>query len=425
MTFDFKKYRQAVRFLESIMNLPIKDYLLDLNQRSYYIDRLDYFLNLLGRPQNDLKFIQIAGTAGKGSTVNNLHEILTAAGYTVGSYFSPHPTTALERIKVRRRYISTQDFCRLTDYLKPFLNKISAQSPFGHPSYFETFLALALLYFKETKCDYVILEAGLGGTHDATNVVPNTKLSLITNIGYDHTEVLGKTLIKIAKDKAGIIKPESVFMTTETKPALLKIFKQRCRQVGAKYLLVQSPDQDPNKTLAWIAAKQLGVKEKYIDQGLAQAKLPCRFEIMQKKPLVIIDGAHNPDKLKYLAQKIKSLNCPKLHLLVGMARDKDIVSSLKSIVSLADTLILTRFLMPYRKTADLNEMKNIALRIKPRLKIKMLTDPAAALRTALSWAKPDEAVVIAGSFFLAGELRQRWISEDYILKHRTSFKKTG
>ncbi len=414
------KYHQAVAFLESLINLPIKDYLLDLNDRSYYLDRLRYLLKLLKNPHYGFKFIHITGTAGKGTVANYLHEILRLSGKKVGTYFSPHTTTSIERIKVNDLYISPNNFAKLTDYLKPALSQCALKSPYGHPSYFETFLALAFLYFKQKRCEYVILETGLGGTHDATNVIKKTKLALITNINYDHTEVLGKTLTAIARNKAGIIKKGSIFLTTERRPALLKIFQKRCQKFGAPYQPIKNL-LDQNQELAKVAARSLGIKEKFIERGLKKAMLPCRFEIIQKQPLIILDGSHNPAKLKYLGQNLKRLKYHKLYLLLGLAADKDLKNSLKQIVPLANKVFLTRFLMPFRKTADLKTLYNLAKKIKPKLNITVHLDPWQALDKALNQIKANDCLLITGSFFLAGELRQKWISEDYILKQRKSF----
>ena len=419
---NFGQYHQAVRFLESLLNLPIPDYLLKTADRSIYLKRLERFLAYLGNPQKNLKFIHITGTAGKGTTVNCLHEIIRAGGQTVGSYYSPHPTTALERIKVNNLYISPADFARLTQKIKNTMDLALVKSLFGQPSYFETFLALALLYFKEKKCDYVILEAGLGGTHDATNVIAEPLITAITNINYDHTEVLGKTLTKIALDKAGIIKKGCQFFTTETKPAQIRIFQNKCAALGVECHLVESKVDNPNRALARSIAEELGFNQKAIDQGLKSAKLPCRSEVMQTKPTVMIDGSHNPIKFKFLVEKMSELySGKKINILLGLAADKDLNACLKKIIPLADKLILTRFLMPYRKTADLAVLARISKTSRPNLPVAIFTDPWQALDFGLRLTKANDVLLITGSFFLAGELRTKWITEEQILKKRSSF----
>jgi dihydrofolate synthase / folylpolyglutamate synthase len=418
---NFTKYHQAVSFLESTVNFPIKDRLLNLKDRTFFQPRLDFLLKLLGKPHLGLNYIQVTGTAGKGTVVNYLHEILTATGYKVGSYFSPHTSTVIERIKINRLFISTDEFVDLVEYLKPYLTKTAELSPYGHPSYFETLLALAFVYFKKNKCQYVILEAGLGGENDASNIIPYNKLALITNVDYDHMEILGNTLSAIAKEKAGIIKKGSVFLTTETRLKLLKIFEQRCHKIKAKYLPISGNQTDPNKLLASSAAQTLKIPQLWINKELFSAKLPCRFEIIQKKPLIILDGAHNPSKMHFLRQKIENLKYDKLHLLIGMAADKDHYRTLREIVPLADRLYLTRYLMPFRKTADLQKLNQISRKIKPQLPISTSIDPDGLLKTALKNLKKNDCLLITGSFFLAGELRKNWITENQILSHRRSF----
>jgi len=419
MTFD--RYQAAVKFLESLINLPIKDYLLKQTSRSFYIDRLRWFLKLLDNPQNGFKYIHVAGTAGKGSVVKALHEILTVAGKKTGSYYSPHPTTAIERIEVGQKYISPSDFIRLINKLKSPLAEAALKSPFGQPSYFETFLALAFLYFNEKKCEYVILEAGLGGRHDATNVIPAARVNVITNINFDHTEILGKTLKAIATDKLGIVKKGSTLFTAENRPALLKIFTQRCQKLKVPFMTVSNQTGTNNQLIVTIA-KHLKIKEKFIQQGLKRAQLPCRFEIMQQRPLVILDGSHNPSKLKFLTTKLKDVKFKKLKIILAMAADKDLNGSLKQILPVADELVLTRFLLAGRKSADLGKMYQSAKKIKPKLPIKIMMDPWQALNDGLKTSAENDCLLICGSFFLAGELRKKWFSEKIILKNRSNLK---
>ncbi len=420
----FRKYQRAVNFLESINNMTSKDYMRkDKADRSYYVDRLRYFLKLLNNPQDGFKIIHITGTSGKGTITNYLHKILSVAGFKVGSYFSPHSTTSIERIKVNDVYISQKDFIELVDYVKPYLKTAIMKSPYGCPSYYEIFFTLAFLYFHKKNCDYVVLEAGLGGTYDATNVVKNTKIALITNVGYDHMDVLGNTLSLIAIDKAGIIKKDCTFITTETRPKILEIFKKRCEKVGAKYIALKPKDSNANQILAQSAAQKLGFKESIIKKGLTETTLPCRFEAVQKEPLVIIDGAHNPPKLEYLRKKIEKLKYNKLILIFAIAANKNHKKCLKAILPVADELYLTRFLKQTRKAADLKELYDITRLYRSKLPIKVHIDPWKALKDALNELEKGDLLLITGSFFLAGELRTKWTNEEAILKTRSSFKK--
>lgn len=415
----FNKYFEAVRYLDSLVNLPIKDYLLDKKDRSFYIARLKWFLNSLDNPHQGFKYVHITGTAGKGTTTATVHQILAAAGKKVGSYYSPHPTTPIERIKVNDKYISPDDFAELIEVIKPKMDLAYKKSPYGRPSYFETFLTIAFLYFKKTKCEYVALEAGLGGTYDATNIITKPIITAITNVDYDHLDILGKTLTKIAADKAGIIKKGSIFLTAEQRPHLLKIFSERCEKLKVPMVKVKI-EGDGNNFLAKAIARQLKISEKIINKKY-EIKSPCRFETIQKKPLVIIDGAHNPIKLAYLAEKIKSVNCKKLNVIMAMSANKDICASLGKIVPLADQLILTRFLTIKRRSAYIEDLYRLSKKINKNLPIKTYLDPWQALRAGLKITKPGDCLLITGSFFLAGELRTHWIPEERILSNRNSF----
>ncbi|MCD4704690.1 hypothetical protein K8R66_01295 [bacterium] len=189
------KYEKAIQFLNSLNNIPGRNYL-DYNKskqkgkkkydRSFYIDRLKHLLNLIGNPQNKLKYIHVAGTAGKGSTAQAIHNVLKSAGYKVGSYYSPHTTTHIERIKIGNKYISPNTFANIIESLKAPLTECALKSPYGTPSYYEISLVIALIHFANIKCEWVVLEALLGGRYDATNVIKNTKLAVLTKVDYDH-----------------------------------------------------------------------------------------------------------------------------------------------------------------------------------------------------------------------------------------------
>ncbi|MFA6304264.1 MAG: cyanophycin synthetase [Patescibacteria group bacterium] len=418
---DFTKYQQAVKFLESLFNLPIRDYLGQTKGRSFYLKRLNWLLEKLNHPEKSYKIIHIAGTAGKGTTTHLLHQMLLAAGFKVGSYYSPHTTTTIERIKVNQKYIAPAELVDLTDQIKPYLNQAALVSPYGQPSYFETLLAMAFLYFKKQRCRYVILEAGLGGKHDATNIVKHPLVCAITNIGYDHQEILGRTLTKIALDKAGIIKKGAVFFTTENNKKINGLLAQKCQKLNVPFKAVL-PQKLPDENLAISIANYLKIQEKFIKQGLAQLRLPARVEILQTKPLVIVDGSHNPAKLKFLREKIQALYPKKCWVIFGLAQDKACKNSLKEIIPLAKNLLFTRFLLPSRKSTDLKILQDTAKQLdsSKQIKISTHTDPWQALNTALKKIKPTDCLIITGSFFLAGELRTHWISEEQILKKRNS-----
>lgn len=418
----FEKYYKAVDFLEGLSNIPIAgDYMIDKNHAEGYLKRMRYFLNLLGNPDRDLRFIHIGGTAGKGTVTNTVHEILNVSGKKVGSFTSPFVTTTIEKIKVGDKYISPDDFADIVEYLKPYIDEAYINGPYGRPSYFELCFALALIYFQQQKCEFVVLEVGLGGRYDATNVIEKPVITAITNIDYDHTELLGKTLNKIAYDKAGIIKKGSVFFTTEQRPSLIKLFNEACKSKGVllNQLKYQESYKDYNKALSAAVAKHLGIEDKVIARGIKKARLMARFEIMQDEPKVILDGAHNRSKMKTTIQNLKTLNFNRLHVIIGISENKDHISILEQIIPRADSVFFTRFQIKDRKCAHPKELFSISKRyLKKSALSEIYLDPDQALMHALKIAETGDTILITGTFFLAGEMRKHWIPEEVILKKR-------
>ena len=410
---NYKTYYETVKYLESLSSLSdIKKYAKD-TEPGNYLKKTKYFLDLIGNPQDKFKFIHITGTAGKGTTANLVHFLLDKNGHRSGLFTSPYATTSIEKIKVGKLLISPDDFCDIVDFLKPFIDKAYLECPYGPPSYFEIFLAIALVYFQRQKCEWVVLEVGMGGMYDATNIIKNPIVTAITNIGLDHTNVLGKTLTKIAKDKAGIIKKHSIFLTTEMKPHLLKILKNRVSEVGAKRFIKVEGE---NEELALAITKSIGLKTFSLDNA---PKLSCRFEVMQNRPLVVIDGAHNPSKIKYSLAKIKGLKYDNLIVVLSIAEDKNHQEMIEEVTSLANEIYFTRFLVSERACASPKKLYNIYKKIKPKGKASVMLDPFSALTKILNKAKDNDLIFITGSFFLAGELRKYWIPEENILTKQT------
>ncbi len=422
---QFDQYHKAINFLEGLSNLPLEDdYMLKQHHSSLYLKRMRYFLGLLGHPDRGMKCIHITGTAGKGSVTTMVHEILAAAGKRVGSFTSPFVTTSIEKIMVNDTYIAPHELVEIVEYLKPYIDTAYVHGPYGRPSYFELFVAIAFVYFQRQHCEWVVLEVGLGGRYDATNVIEHPVVTATTNIDYDHTQILGKTLKLIARDKAGIIKEGSTFFTSEQRLPLIKIFADICTE--KQVLLNQVPRQQSyreyNQALATAITKYLRVAQPYIDKGIQNARLQCRFEVVQRNPLVILDGAHNRSKIKSTIDNLKNLPFNKLHLIMGVAESKDSDAMLRQIIPLADRLYVTRFQIKDRKCAH---PKELLVRSQKYLQKSALSeiflDPERALANAFQRAKKDDLILVAGSFFLAGELRKTWFSEEVILKKRKSF----
>jgi len=426
----FKQYQKDVDFLEGMANIPKTTYLLGPRDRSAFIKRIRKFLSLVGDPQNDLKFIHIAGTSGKGTTVKILESLIANANLKTGSFTSPFATTSIEKISINNKLISPNDFHNiLENKIKPALDVYTLKFS-DNLSHFEIWLVIAFLYFKQQKCDWVVLEAGLGGLHDAANVISSPKITAITNIGLDHTHILGNTKKEIATDKAGIIKKNSIFFSTEKNKELQKIFKAACKKKQAWHMnldnLVKNyktsnyfdtPRQKENLNLALNILSALKIKAKNPQKIIDNFKLICRQEIMQTKPLVILDGAHNKDKLDNLIKFVQKQRYKKLHLVIAFAQNKKYNSFLKKLTQLSDQLYITRYLVAFRKSAELKKLYQASQKISPKLAISVHNDPHKALELAMKNAKANDLVLVTGSFFLTGELRKKWIPEEYILKH--------
>ena len=318
-------------------------------------------LAAVGDPQNDLAFIHIAGTNGKGSTAAFLREILKEAGIRAGMFTSPHLIDFTERIQVDGRQIPGEDAARLGEMLLNLDLEV-------HPTMFDYCLAMALLYFREQGCRLVILETGLGGRLDSTNVISAPLVSVITKIGYDHTEVLGDTLDKIAAEKAGILKPNTFMVSESQQQPAEKVLKDCCSKLGISYQFVEAEKikavdhgfsyegkgsyrmrmlgmhQRENAMAAVFAAEALRIygfeiTDAQISQGIENATWNGRMELISKEPYLLIDGAHNGHGVHALAESLKELYPDeKFHFIMGVLADKDYKQMVKEILPLAESV---------------------------------------------------------------------------------------
>ncbi len=423
---DFNRFHKAVAYIDSLSNLPLfAEYMKQGEQPDpqIFLDRMRYFLKLLDNPEKDFKFIHVTGTAGKGTVATMIHNILGESGKLCGLFTSPFVVSPIEKIQVGDLYISPDEFSDLVEKIKPAVDVAYSLGEFGRPSHFEIYFAVALLYFKQKKCEWAVLEVGCGGRFDATNVIKPPEAAIITCIDYDHTEVLGKTLNKIAFDKAGIIKKGSRFFTAETRPALLKMFLKIAKKHGANFERVHVPrGTDANKVLASRVSEALGFSDFDIARGLSKTFLPARFEVVSRKPLVIVDGAHNRAKIAHTLSRLKKESFKKLFLVISIADNKDSHDILGQVLPMADTVYLTRFSSKERKPAPpIRLLKEAKPYIKNGAKVRMFLDPAEALTAAQSEAGREDCILVTGSFFLAGELRVKWFPDEKVLKTRKSF----
>ena len=421
----YARYYAAVRYLETLGNIAggyQKTNLKSHPRPEMFLERMQDFLDSLGNPEKGFKYVHITGTAGKGSVASLVHAQLVKARKKVGIFTSPFTVSTIEKIQVGSKYIDPLVFADLTEKLKSHIDKQILHGRHGAPSYFEMMLAIALLYFKKERCEYVVLEVGLGGRYDATNIIQNPLITAITNIGLDHTHILGTRRVDIAKDKAGIIKRGSTFFTSEEDPRILHIFEKQCEEVGAEYhqLRVKGLDYDSrNHLLAASICANLGIIQNAAQMKVV-IKLPARFETVKKRPLVIIDGAHNPSKIESTVFNLSQLQYKNLTLVFAVSADKDWKSMMKVIVPKAHQVYVTRFSVPGRQAVDPKLLFYEAKKYTDGRSIHLFSDPFQAYKNALKNLAPTDLLLVTGSFYLAGDIRSLYCLEEKILENRNS-----
>lgn len=289
------------------------------------LDAISRLLNRLGNPQNSLKYIHVAGTNGKGSVCAFTQAILTHSGLKCGKYTSPFMLCPEERISIDGKSIKAAEFESLVRQMEDLADG---------QSQFELWTAAAFLYFKREKCDIVVLECGMGGKGDATNIIPAPECAAITRIGLDHTTYLGNTIEEIAENKCGIIKEGTKHVVTVNQPALSVI-----RSYAKGILRVAEPDkthtlslkgdyQQENAGIATEICRALGINETDIAYGLSHASHPGRFERFETTPAILFDGAHNPNGAEALCESLVKMckDMQKVHFICAFMADKDVLT---------------------------------------------------------------------------------------------------
>lgn len=334
------------------------------------LDSIRELLNRMGNPQDTLSFVHIAGTNGKGSVLAYVSAILKEAGYRVGRYLSPVVSDYREKIQVGGRMISQKALCEGLELVKGHAEKMEAEG-WQPPTLFETETALAFWYFAEKKCDIVILETGMGGIEDATNIIRGTKVAVITPVSYDHIGILGDALTEIAEKKAGIIKEGAVVVSAVQKPEVLEVLQRTCQEKGCVLRVAQQPQkvkygisgqrfsfhknvykirlagmwQPENACVALevieaLREQGISIKEDAVRCGLEKTVWDGRFTVLRKKPLLIMDGAHNEDAVKRLRQSLEEYFPGQRFLfIIGVLRDKEYDKMLAMMAPLAQYII--------------------------------------------------------------------------------------
>ena len=396
------------------------------------LERISVLLEKMGNPQNDLKFVHIAGTNGKGSTAAMTASILRKAGYRTGLYTSPYIYRFHERIQIDGQQISDEDLVAVTEYVKPL-----AESMAETPTEFELVCAIAFEYYKRKNCDIVVLEVGMGGEFDATNTIKTPEVAVITNIGLDHTDYLGSTLEEIARTKAGIFKENGHAVIYRGAPSVEQVFEQVCAEKNISLkkadfdgLVLRSHDlfgqefdcgarknlqlpllgdhQLHNAAVVLAVAdtlKEIGwnITEENIYDGMRDVSWPGRFDIVSRDPLFIIDGGHNPQCVEALIKNIEDyLQGRKVIALTGVLADKDYGDMYQPVMPLVEQFVCITPDNPRKLEAE-----ELAAHLqKAGAKAVACESTRAGVIKAMELSGQDGVVLCFGSLYSIGAIHE-------------------
>ncbi len=448
-------YEQAIEFLFGRINYE-RLHSSDYSTSDFRLDRMQQLLSLLGNPQNRLTTVHIAGTKGKGSTAVMIAEILSAADYHVGLYTSPHIQVFEERIRVGGVPLRPEQLVELVNSIRDAVAVMDRAPGKNSPTYFEIATALAWLHFQREQVDFVVMEVGLGGRLDSTNIcVP--AVSVITSISRDHTKLLGSEIASITREKAGIVKPGvsvvSGVMDEEARSTLEAICRKRDaplvqldRDIHYKYrgpagtydcgtgdavarvdvrafgrdwsgvpLPMVGEHQARNAAVVLgvihvLASQGYEIADNAIEAGMRQVRCPLRIEVLSRQPLVIADAAHNWASISELLNTLDGEFIARRRVLVfGTTKDKDVSGLLRQLLPRFETVILTQYLsnpraVPYQQLQrQVQAISGAATHLA--------ADPATAWKLAKRFAHAEDMICITGSFFVAAEMRDIIIDE--------------
>ena len=452
-------YRRALEFLWSRINYE-RTTTVPYTGRSFKLTRMRRLLELLGNPQNGQQIVHIAGTKGKGSTAAMISAVLTAAGYRTGTYSSPHLDRLEERMSIDGCPCSPAELVSLVEQVRPVVEGLDASvdedGDLGRPTYFEVATAMALLHFAQPEVDATVLEVGLGGRLDSTNVC-DPLVSVITNISLDHVKQLGDTHAKIAAEKAGIIKQGvpvvSGVLVPEAREVIECVAHDRdspLLQLDADFAFVYQPPKLLSRTdvhglldFRWLChtdelrkydnvslsligrhqaanaavaiatietLRQRGwdISESTVREGLASASCPARVEVVGKRPTVVIDAAHNVASIEALLATLdESFSATRRVLVFATTQDKDCQGMLKALLPAFDVVVLTRYRNNPRYVPP-KELAEMAIELAGQSESNCIVcdDPEAAWEVARQQAGEKDLICVTGSFFIAAEIRQ-------------------
>lgn len=398
------------------------------------LSHTEELLHKMGDPHRKFKSVLVGGTNGKGSVCAFIYSTLLDAGARAGLYTSPHLTEFTERIKVGGADISQEDLAGLVEKAIPIVNELKSNPKFGEPSFFEVVTACAFAYFAEQKVDVAVVEVGLGGRLDATNVL-EPEVSVITNVSLDHTEILGDSVEDIAREKAGIIKKTVPVVTAEQERKALNVIKETCKKKNSPLYVIREnikitkkdktidveairshknikvklhgSHQLDNAAVAVTAldildSRGIRISHENIRTGLSEATWPGRFELLPGKPKIILDCAHNPEGAKTLAETLKQRQNNKAVFLLGVSDYKDIDGIIRELAPVMKAAVASRSQHPHAISPD-----KLCAKISPH-NIPCYLAPTIdeAIKKAKKLADKDDYIIIAGSIFFVGDARK-------------------
>lgn len=419
------------------------------------IKRTVELLRYLGNPQDEFMSVHVAGTSGKGSVSTMVGALLEKVGPSVGVHTSPYLQVPIEKLTINGKLIPPSKFSRLVSGFRPKLQEFTAMHPESPPHYGEVWVALTHLYFQREKVAWGVIETAMGGRFDPTNVI-NPEISIITRVGLDHVPQLGTTLAEIAGHKAGIIKSGRPVVTCKQQQEVLAVIKEEARRKRAP-LFIQGRDfhfkvksisetgsvvdittpfnhyadikidlpgvfQPENAALAVTAVDflsrkhQKSLSSELITEVLGSVKFQGRMEKVQERPTVILDGAHNPQKMESLIQSLEAIYGNKTFtLVIGMLSTKDALFSLKYLIPKADKVIATSPKVLGKPSTTPDRLKKLIHSLDQTKKVDTAETVLEAVRKALSTTGPLGMVIVTGSIYMLGEAREHWFPTKDIL----------
>lgn len=442
-------YDEALVYLRQLINYEAPQPV-PYNPAHFNPNTLEAFLHTLGAPHNAFASVHIAGSKGKGSTAAMVAAVLQRAGYRTGLFSSPHLVSIRERTQINRQWISPDDFAALVDELRDHVDQLGDRQTTRIRTFFELNTALSFLYFARQQVDIAVVEVGLGGRLDTTNVL-TPKVAAITPIELEHTRILGDTLAAIAWEKAGIIKPQSCVVSAAQAPEVIEVLEQRCQTqqailavAGREFhstiadassdgstfhfsgfghhwhdlrLALLGRHQVANATvalavLAHLQAQGWAIAAEHIAQGLSQVQWEGRLEILGRRPWMVCDAAFTVEAAQHLRRSLTELfDYQRLWLVLGLSADKNLSGIAACLGTLAYEVIVTPFHNP--RSCD---PQQLAAEVRRQgVPVRIAPDPVTALAWAQEAAQPDDMICIAGSLFLLGEIKawQRGLSPEF------------